>query len=186
MAEIKHAFTKCKRMQINYDEGTEEEVIEDEVQDEVVEVEETEEQEDTTDWKSEAEKERARADKAEHAIIKAKEKKGTSTNIVGINLADSVAILNAKVHEDDIERVERYAKLEGVSIREALKDPELKAILSYRDENRNTAVATNTSNSRRGSTKVTGDVLVANASRGKLPESDDEINRLIAAKRKES
>jgi len=170
----------------NYD--TEEEVVEVEDTQEEVELEEEQEQEDTTDWKSEAEKERARADKAERTIMKAKEKKevqAQSKDSVVHNLSDSVAILNAKVHEDDIERVERYAKSEGMSIKDALKDPELKAILALREENRNTAVATNTSNSRRGSAKTTAETLVANASQGKLPDSDEDIARLVAAKRKE-
>lgn len=173
-------------MNTNYDE-VKDDVVEDivEVEDEQVEEVEDEEQgEDTTDWKKVAEEEKVRREKAERAIVKSKTAKETKTSS-GINLADSVAILNAKVHEDDIERVERYAKSEGVSIREALKDPELKAILSLREENRNTAVATNTSNTRRGSTQVAADVLIANAQNGKLPDSDADIERLIAAKRKE-
>ncbi len=175
-------------MNTNYDE-VKDDVVEDivEVEDEQAEeeVEDEEQGEDTTDWKKVAEEEKVRREKAEKAIIKSKTAKETKTSS-GINLADSVAILNAKVHEDDIERVERYAKSEGVSIREALKDPELKAILALREENRNTAVATNTSNTRRGSTQVAADVLIANAQNGKLPDSDADIERLIAAKRKQT
>ena len=172
-------------MQTNYDE-VQEEVVEDVVEVEDEQEENVEEQEeDTTDWKKVAEETQSKLEKAEKAIIKSKTAKEPKPQTTGLNLADSVAILNAKVHEDDIERVERYAKSEGMSIKDALKDPELKAILALREENRNTAIATNVSNSRRGSTKVTADVLVANASQGKLPDSDEDINRLIAAKRKE-
>lgn len=171
-------------MNTNYDE-VQDDVVEDivEVEEEQIEEAEGKQGEDTTDWKKVAEEEKARREKAENAIIKSKTAKENKTNN-GLNLADSVAILNAKVHEDDIERVERYAKSEGMSIREALKDPELKAILSLREENRNTAIATNTSNTRRGSTQVPADVLISNAQNGKLPESDADIERLIAAKRK--
>lgn len=166
-------------MILNYDD--QEETIEvEETEEETVEEEaETETEEETVDWE-------ARAKKAEAAIIKAKQKKDVvkpaSSN--GIALSDQIAILNAKVHEDDIERVERYAKAEGMSLRDALKDPELKAILSLREEQRNTAVATNTGNARRGSTKISEDALIANANSGKLPESDEEIERLVAAKLK--
>jgi len=76
--------------------------------------------------------------------------------------------------------------MEGVSVREALKNPELKAILSLREEQRSTAAATNVSNVRRGQSKIDDGALLSNASAGKLPDSDDEINRLIAAKMKRS
>ena len=92
--------------------------------------------------------------------------------------------MNAKVHEDDMERVERFAKSEGVSIKEALKNPELKAILSIREEQRTTAVAANVTNVRRGAVKVSDDSLIANANAGKLPDDTDGIERLIAAKLK--
>lgn len=171
----------------NYDdENSEVEVVEDEVEVEEQEV-EVEQEEDTTDWKKVAEERQIQLDKAEKAIIKnktAKEPKPQTTS--SLNLADSVAILNAKVHEDDIERVERYAKSEGMSIKDALKDPELKAILTLREENRTVAVATNVTNTRRGSAQVAPEVLVSNASQGKLPENDADIERLIAAKRKQS
>ena len=60
----------------------------------------------------------------------------------------------------------------------------MKAILSLREEQRDTANATNTSNSKRSSAKVSDDTLVSNAARGKLPEDDAGIKALIAAKRK--
>lgn len=105
----------------------------------------------------------------------------TSTSLSN---ADLLAVMKANVHEDDMERVEKFAKMEGVSVKEALKNPELKAILALREENRTTANASNVSNVRRGTTKLSDDVIIANANAGKLPDDDDGINRLIAAKRK--
>ena len=124
-----------------------------------------------------AENQRIRAEKAEK---KAKESKNNDS----LSSSDMLAILAAKVDEEDTDRVIKFAKDEGVSVREALKNPELKAILDVRAEQRDTAAAANTTNVRRGPSKTTDDVLVQNASKGKLPESDEEISRLMAAKMK--
>lgn len=118
-----------------------------------------------------------RAKKAETAKVLPKEDGPMS-------LADAAAILKADVHEDDIERVEKFAKSEGLSIRAALKSDELKAILAVRAEKRTTADAANISNVRRGPAKVTDETLVSNARAGKLPDDDEGIARLIAARAK--
>lgn len=99
-------------------------------------------------------------------------------------MADLLAISRANIHEDDVERLERYAKAEKMSIREALKDPEWQAIHALRVEQRNTAGASNVSKVGRSPAKVTDEVLLANASMGKIPDSDYDIQRLIAAKAK--
>lgn len=101
-----------------------------------------------------------------------------------MSIADATAILKADVHEDDIERVEKFAADEKISIKDALKNDEMKAILAIRAEKRSTANAANISNVRRGPTKVTDDVLLANADAGKLPDDDEGIERLVAAKAK--
>lgn len=139
-----------------------------------VEVEQEVEQEDVNELKKKLATLEAQK---EHWRKKATEPKATET---GHSLADLRAI--ASVHEDDVERVERFAQSEGVSIKDALKNPELKAILNLREEQRNTAAATNVSPARRGATKISDEVLIANASAGKLPDSDEEINRLVQAK----
>lgn len=99
-----------------------------------------------------------------------------------LSSADLLAVTNAKVHEDDIEKLERYAKAEKLSIKDALRDPEWQAIQALRDENRSMANAANISNVRAGHSTVSDDVLLKNANSGKLPESDLEIERLILAK----
>lgn len=162
-------------------EEIEEEVVVPETTEEEVEPEEEVVEE--VDWKAEAEKQKEIAEnqriRAEKAEKKTKEKvEPTSTH----STSDIVAL--SKVHEDDIERVEKFAKDEGVSIKEALKNDELTAILNVRAEKRNVSDATNTGNSRRVSAKVSDEALIANASSGKLPTSDEDIDRLIAAKLK--
>src|SRR3990167_289316 len=133
---------------------------------------------------------KTRAEKAE-ATEKAREKadqeaKARESNPTGLTSADLLAVTNAHVHEDDIERVERFAKSEGLSIKESIKSPELRAVLDLREEQRRVADATNIGNVRAGNVKITDETLPANAERGKLTEGDLEIERLIAAKAREN
>ena len=121
---------------------------------------------------------RIRAEKAEAKI---KEKDGIVSE-PKMSLPDIMAINKANVHEDDIEKVEKFAKSEGITIKEALKNEELKAILDLRQEKRNTADASNVNNSRRQAVKVDDETLISNANNGKLPEDDGDIERLISAK----
>ena len=98
--------------------------------------------------------------------------------------SDLVAVMNAGVHADDMERVERFAISEGVSIREAVKSPELQAVLDVRNEQRTTAVATNVENVRRGASQASPEALMNRAAKGDIPSNDDEIEALVAAKSK--
>lgn len=123
-----------------------------------------------------------RAKKAEAELKEAREKLSSSTENANRSTADILALVNAKVHEDDMQRVEKYAADEKLSIKDALASDELKAILEVRNEKRATAAAANVTTVRRGATKVSDETLVANASAGKLPDSDEDIERLIAAK----
>ncbi len=118
-----------------------------------------------------------RAEKAEKA---SKAKPPTTAN--DLNSKDLVAIMNAKVPEDDIDEVVEYAKYRKASISDILKDPIMKATLDLRAEERNSSIAANTNSGRRGSQRIPDDVLMANASKGKMPENDAEINRLMKAK----
>lgn len=83
----------------------------------------------------------------------------------GLSLSD-VRALN-KVHDEDVERVEKFAKAEGVSIAEAMKNEDLQAILGRRDELRKTAAATVTSGSRRGAQTSTPEQIVEAGLSGK-------------------
>jgi len=146
---------------------------------EVEEVEETQEEE-----YSDREKQLyARAKKAE-AELKTKKVAPEPQTDSNLTTTDLLAVMNAKVHEDDMEQVEKFAKMEGTSIKSALQNPDLKVMLERRNEERNTANAANVTHTRKSSAKITDDVLVANANKGKLPEDDEGIAALVAAKRK--
>jgi hypothetical protein len=127
-----------------------------------------------------AENQRIRAEKAE---AKAKTKPEQQSNVV-LNAGDMMAIKNADLEPKDMDLVEKYAKDNNISLREAISHPHVKAILSYEAELRTTAIASNVDGVRRGTIKVTDDTLINNANANKLPTSDDEIERLIAARMK--
>lgn len=152
-----------------------------EVQEEVEQVEEAEQEETVEELRKKLATAIAQKEHWRNKANTPKEEAPVSTNLSN---ADLLAVMKANVHEDDMERVEKFAKMEGTSVREALKNPELKAMLALREEQRNTAVATNVTNARRGNSKISDDALLAKASSGNLPDSEDEINRLIAAKLK--
>jgi hypothetical protein len=165
------------------------EATEEEVAPEATEEVEAAAEEEQIDWEARAKKNEELANnykvRAEKAEKKAKEIVPSENHI---SQTDSItlaaAIAKGTVEEDDLDRVQKFAKDEGVSIKEALKSDELKAILALRVEKRATAQAANVSNVRRGPSKASDEVLVSNASKGRLPDSDDEIDRLMAAKAK--
>lgn len=134
--------------------------------------------------------ERAKKAEAEAKLLKAerlkaeeraKVKPEPSSN-VSVSIKDQIAIVNAKIHEDDVEDVMEYAKFKNIPIAEALKSNVVMATLKDKAEQRRTAEVTNTSGSKRVNAKVTDDALLAKADKGDLPESEDDIERLIDAR----
>lgn len=122
--------------------------------------------------------------RAEIAERENKKLKSVHSDTPTHSLADLRAI--SSVHEDDVERLERFAKAENIPLKDAVRNPEWKAIEALRAEQRQTASAANVTNVRRGPTQVSEDTLLSNAASGKLPDSDAEIERLIAAKARAS
>jgi hypothetical protein len=104
----------------------------------------------------------------------------------GISAMDAMALMGAKVTEkEDIEEVVEYARFKGVPISEALKSSTVKTILAEKAEQRATSEATNTSSGRRGTTKPSVETILANASKGNLPENPDDLaDAWIEAKKK--
>jgi len=91
----------------------------------------------------------------------------------------------SKVHDDDVDRVTKFAKTEKTSIADAMKHDDMQAILKGRAEKRKTAEATNTGKGSRGSSKATGTQLLEDADeRGKLPETDEDMEALAEARLK--
>lgn len=120
-----------------------------------------------------------RAEKAEQEAKKNKteDKVGREDNF---SIKDIVAL--SKVHIDDLDEIKKASILLGKPIYEAINDPVVKSILSQREEFRKSSEASNTSNARRSPSRLSDEALLDNASSGKLPESDEEIARLMKVK----
>lgn len=100
-----------------------------------------------------------------------------------LSTKDIYALMEAKVPEQDIDKVQEIATLKGISVSEAIKLSLTKQILSDEAEQRVTAAASNVGSSKRGSGKIPDDVLLANALKGNLPENEADLERLIRAQR---
>ena len=92
------------------------------------------------------------------------------------------ALNKANVEEEDLSEVIEFAKFKNISVAEALKSSVVKTLLSEKEELRKTANATNIGNVKRGSTQVSDQTLLENASQGIMPESDEDIQRLAKAR----
>lgn len=125
---------------------------------------------------------KVRAEKAER---KAKETVRTENTEKPISLStkDLYALVEAKVAEEDISEVEEFAKFKGITIAEALKTSTVRSLLNERKENRQVAQASNTGTARRSSTRISDDSLAERASKGDLPDSQDDMIRLIKARK---
>jgi heme oxygenase len=120
-----------------------------------------------------------RAEKAESDAKKKGEGEAPkSSQETAISPKDMLALTENKVSSDDFDEVVRIATILNKPIHEALKDSTLKTILTNREEERTTAMATQT-RSPRGVQKESGDALIAKAQKGQLDES--EIDKLVEA-----
>jgi len=167
----------------NYDNDVEEttETPEEEVVEETPEETETEEEVEEIDWE-------ARAKKAEATIIKAKSKpkaeKAEASEPVAkteskLSIFDQKAIFNADIDtQEDLDEILDYADRKGISVADALKSTVIKATLAENAEIRNSAKAVNTGTGRRASGTVTEAQLMADAQKGKMPSSDEDIAKL--------
>lgn len=167
------------------DENTVVDVQPEETSEETPSTEVTQEDESTeVDWEAEAKKAKELATnykiRAEKAEKKAKEKAPEPAG--AMSFADMKALIQEKVHDDDVPQVQEYAALKGISVAEALKSNVVKTILKENEEARNVSVATNVSTARRTKSSVSDDVLLANAQKGVLPESSEDIARLNRAR----
>jgi hypothetical protein len=129
-----------------------------------------------------------RAEKAESKLKgndKEESKKQTfnkSKSADDFSTKDMYSLIKADVPEEDFERVGNYAKLNKLSIAEALKDEDLQLILNRQAEKRATAKATITGQRRAGSQQVSDQKLLENASKGIIPQNEDDIERLAKAR----
>lgn len=126
-----------------------------------------------------AENQKIRAEKAERALKASKEAPAKTAESKELSTTDLYALMAEKVPQEDISEVVEYATLKKISVADALKSTVVKAILSENAEKRTVAEATNVSTTKRGSGKISDETLLANASKGNLPDNDDDLRRLI-------
>lgn len=160
------------------DNYVEEDVVEEttETPEEEVVVEETETEEvEAVDWE-------ARAKKAEAAIIKAKSKPKVDVphkTETKLSTFDQLALIKANIEtEEDLDEVVRWADYNKITVAEALKSSILKATLNEKAEIRLSALAVNTGTGRRAGGTVTDARLMADAQKGIMPESAEDIAKL--------
>jgi len=107
----------------------------------------------------------------------AKETKAPSQDI---STFDAMAIIKADVtEEEDVNKVKKWADLNGLSLREALKDSVIVKYLADKKEERQTALATNTGTNRKSS-PISNEAILEKAQRGELKE--DDIDKLVNAR----
>jgi hypothetical protein len=125
-----------------------------------------------------------RAEKAERLAKGIKPEVKIEAKPVTMSTKDYIALMNAKINEDDVVEVEDYAKYKGISIAEALKLGVVKTLLSEKEEMRKTAQATNTSNARRSSVQISPDTLLAKAKEGDVSEDAEALVKARFEKKK--
>lgn len=146
-----------------------------------------EEGEDIDFYKAEAAKYKRMAEQNKKKLQKASsEEKSTSKGSFNTNLTpfDLVAVAKADLDEEGLQEVMDYAKFKNISISEALKSSVVKATLAEKAEYKKSAEATYTTGSRKGVSKVSDSSLLENARKGILPDSDEDMMRLISLRRK--
>ncbi len=121
----------------------------------------------------------ARIKKLEQELKEAKTTKTDSAPANGLSVSETIALAKANVEPEDIEDIIEYATFKKMSVLDALKSPVMKATLAEKAELRKSAAAVSTGSGRRaGSGQVSDDRLLADASKGILPESEADIARL--------
>lgn len=101
-----------------------------------------------------------------------------------LSMNDLYSLMTSKVPKEDVEEVQKGAKILGVSIEEALKDDMVVGILAKRAEHRKTAEAANTDAGKPGASQKSDDQVLEDAKEGKLPEpGSPEAQQLYNARR---
>jgi hypothetical protein len=132
----------------------------------------------------EAQKEHFRkkaTEKKEETPEKPQPKKEPSKKEESLSAKDALLLAKAEVDIDDVDEVVDFAKYRKITIAEALKSSTLKAILTERAEERRTALAAQTRNTRSAKTP-TADSLLDKARKGEIPDSADAIETLAKAR----
>lgn len=129
-----------------------------------------------------AENYKIRAEKAEKAFKGEKTPKNEKNE--ELSSRDIIALTKANIADEDIDVVLDYAKFKKISVPEALQSSVVKATLAENEEFRKTAAAANIGAGRRGVQQISEDALLSEFKSGKIPETEDEMNRLALARMK--
>ena len=136
--------------------------------------------EDLAKAKELAENYKIRAEKAEKS---AKEKGEVKMEDQSLTTKDALALVNAKVSDEDYDEVIRVSKVLGKTIVETLKDKTMQTILSEREEERRTAALTQVGKNQGRTTKNTGEELLDKAEKtGEVPEDEEGMKKLFQAR----
>lgn len=128
-----------------------------------------------------AENYKKRAEKAEQAKKTVKEERPSGDDL---STTDLYALMKSQVPEEDIGEVTKAAKLLGVTISEALKDPTVQGILKTKQEFRTSAQAANTRTARPTVAAPTDTEVLDKASKGDFPDKGTtEAEQLFWARR---
>lgn len=112
-------------------------------------------------------------ERAKKAETKPTQKEGELSN------KDILYLAKAEIHEDDMDEVLDWAKFKKISVKEAHES--LKGTLEQRNEQRKTALASQTNAGQRGGNKTTPSQILESAKAGRFPEDDAGIAALVAA-----
>ncbi len=129
-----------------------------------------------------------RAEKAEKATPKKPEGEGTPKNPTNepgsttvLSFFDQKALIEAKIEsKEDYDEVLNYATSHKISVADALKAPLIKIFLKEQEEKSRSAQVANTGPTKRSSTQISDEALLAKAETSEL--SDAEMDRFVEAR----
>lgn len=106
---------------------------------------------------------------------------GNSSNEDNLTTNDIYSLIGNNINQEHNEIVRKIAKASGLSITDALKDPDTRSIIDARIDRAVTASAMNTDKGTPSSTVKPADVL-NQARNGKFSDKDSDIDKLIDAR----
>jgi hypothetical protein len=129
------------------------------------------------------EDQRLRAEKAEKKLKESPARTSGDQKSNDLSTRDLFELTKAGINDlDDVDFLQRAAAISGKSLGDTVRDKSIMAILNSQREERITAEATSTGSNRKITPRATDEQLVQRASKGEIPESEEEITRLIRAK----
>lgn len=123
-----------------------------------------------------------RDQKTGHWVKKEQPRPQEVTGTGDITKTELYSLVKANVPDEDVNEVVIYARSHNISVTDALKTAEVKAILGVKQDYRKSAEAASIHSSRYGASEISNEVLINNALKGSMPDNEEDINRLIKAR----